>query len=163
MDLLIAELNQHSLPSLPAHQRLKARQINQGAVTEAYNAFLAARSNSNPSLSRADSTSSSSSISTKVPDPRQKDACRTLYVGNLDKHYKEDWLRAKFCEFGHILEVDIKNRESFSPFAFIQFTNIESVVKAIIANQTNKQPAVGQRNERGKLKVCLRKLPKLVN
>jgi RNA recognition motif-containing protein len=155
MDLLIAELNQHSLPSLPNHQRLKARLANQGVVNDAYNAYLISQSSNNPLLSRADSSSSTASTSAKLPDARQKDACRTLYVGNLDKHCKEDWLRLKFSEFGHILEVDTKNRESFSPFAFIQFTNIESVVKAIIANQTNKQVATGQRSERSKLKVGL--------
>ncbi|KAI6184486.1 hypothetical protein M3Y97_00601500 [Aphelenchoides bicaudatus] len=152
VDLLIAELNQHSLPSKLNNQRLKARLANQNTVTDAYNAYLATRPPNN-SLSRADSTSSSASTTTKLPDARQKEACRTLYVGNLDKHCKEDWLRSKFSEFGHILEVDIKNRESFSPFAFIQFTNIDSVVRAIISNQNSKQTTGVQRNDRSKLKL----------
>lgn len=150
MDLLLAELSQQSLSSYPG-QRLKVRIASQSAVTNAYN-NLSSRS-SFGSLAQPDSASSNPAPSHSSPDARQKDACRTLYVGNLDKYCKEDTLITVFNEFGHILEVDIKNRDSFAPFAFIQFTNIESVVTAIIQNQSNKLNTAGLRNDRGKLKV----------
>lgn len=154
MDLLLAELNQHSLPSMSG-QRLRARAASQSAINDAQNAYLSNKSTKPPnasSLSRTDSTSSNSSTS-NVPDPRQKDACRTLYVGNLDKYCKEDALRSRFCEFGHVIDVDIKNKESFSPFAFVQFNDILSVVKSIMANQNGKLDTTGLRVDRSKLKV----------
>jgi RNA recognition motif-containing protein len=155
MDLLLSELNENSLPSMSG-QRLRARAASQSAINDAHTAFLISKSSINPptssNITRADSTSSNPSF-LSAPDPRQKDACRTLYVGNLDKHCKEEILRARF-NFGHILELDIKNRDSFSPFAFIQFTDIMAVVNAITANQNNRLDISGLKSDRnGKIKV----------
>lgn len=159
MDLLIAELNQHSLPSMSG-QKIRAKAASQSVVNDVQNAYLANKSskasssNAAGSLSRTNSTSSNpSTSSTTTPDPRHKDACRTLYVGNLDKHCKEEVLRARFGEFGNIIDVDIKNKDSFAPFAFIQFADIASVVKSIVANQTTKLDITGLRSDRNKLKV----------
>lgn len=156
MELLLAELNQYSLPSMSG-QRLRVRAASQSAINDAYNAHLLNKPPPKPSPSPnisshlPDSTPSFSN----APDARQKDACRTLYVGNLDKYCKEDVLRARF-NFGHILELDIKNRDSFSPFAFIQFNDITSVVNAIAANQNNKLDISGLKVDRNsKVKVSL--------
>uniref|UniRef100_A0A915ILT6 RRM domain-containing protein n=1 Tax=Romanomermis culicivorax TaxID=13658 RepID=A0A915ILT6_ROMCU len=58
---------------------------------------------------------------------------RTLYVGNLENRATPDQLRHFFERFGDVVDVDIKNRDSPAPFAFVQFTDILSVVKAIHA------------------------------
>lgn len=70
--------------------------------------------------------------------PLHKNASRTLYVGNLERKVTDDSLKSKFGVFGYILDVDVKNRDTLSPFAFIQFTNINSVVAAIRACNPNK-------------------------
>lgn len=70
--------------------------------------------------------------------PLHKNASRTLYVGNLERNVTDDSLKTKFGLFGYILDVDVKNRDTPSPFAFIQFTNINSVVAAIRACNSNK-------------------------
>uniref|UniRef100_A0A0M3JUV6 Msx2-interacting protein (inferred by orthology to a human protein) n=1 Tax=Anisakis simplex TaxID=6269 RepID=A0A0M3JUV6_ANISI len=56
-----------------------------------------------------------------------------LYVGGLERRVSDDSLRVRFGHFGHILDIDVKNWESPSPFAFIQFADIQSVVRAINA------------------------------
>lgn len=71
-------------------------------------------------------------------DPLHKNASRTLYVGNLERKVTDERLKTKFGVFGYILDVDVKNRDTPSPFAFIQFTNINSVVSAIRACNPNK-------------------------
>lgn len=57
-------------------------------------------------------------------------ATRTLFVGNLDKDITKSDLTNRFGQFGEILEIDIKS-QSHQPYAFIQFTDISSVVKAM--------------------------------
>ncbi|KAH9409556.1 hypothetical protein TYRP_010566, partial [Tyrophagus putrescentiae] len=57
-------------------------------------------------------------------------ATRTLFVGNLDKDISKSDLTNKFNQFGEILEIDIKSTQH-TPYAFIQFTDISSVVKAM--------------------------------
>ena len=58
-------------------------------------------------------------------------ASRTLYVGGLETNPTEQSLRRRFDRFGTILEVDVKNPESPSPFAFIHFVDMDSTVKAV--------------------------------
>ncbi|OUC48050.1 hypothetical protein D917_06463, partial [Trichinella nativa] len=62
---------------------------------------------------------------------------RTLYVGNLDNRLREEDLTKHFNQFGEILDVDIKNRDTPAPFCFIQFADIVSVVNAILAMETD--------------------------
>ncbi|KAF0308176.1 Protein split ends [Amphibalanus amphitrite] len=87
---------------------------------------------------------------TKLDEYHPK-ATRTLFIGNLDKDVKQTELRKAFEKFGEIIglvwaeqtrkghqtdsgkEVDIKKQQSAAPFAFLQFTDIESVVKAMRA------------------------------
>ena len=68
-------------------------------------------------------------------------------MGGLESRIPDDSLRRRFKAFGPILDVDVKNYESPSPFAFIQFADIDSSVKAINfhANQpcANKKGKVG--------------------
>ncbi|XP_022250320.1 msx2-interacting protein-like isoform X2 [Limulus polyphemus] len=60
-------------------------------------------------------------------------ATRTLFIGNLEKDITHLDLRKHFEQFGEIIEIDIKKQgaTSTSLYAFIQFTNIASVVKAM--------------------------------
>lgn len=81
------------------------------------------------------------SSSQVVADPCSKNASRTLYLGNLLKKVTEQTLMESFSSFGHILDIEIK-RASI-PFAFIQFTNINSVVAAILSCQSNLPNSVG--------------------
>ncbi|CAB3411037.1 unnamed protein product [Caenorhabditis bovis] len=66
---------------------------------------------------------------------------RTLYVGGLETRVSDESLRRRFAKFGEILDIDVKNFESPSPFAFLQFADIDSAVRAINANSamTNKK------------------------
>lgn len=75
-----------------------------------------------------------------VADPYNKFASRTLYLGNLLKKVTEQNLMECFKSFGHILDVEIKRLGI--PFAFIQFTNINSVVSAILSCQSNRSNSV---------------------
>ncbi|KAI1727514.1 SPOC domain-containing protein [Ditylenchus destructor] len=119
---------------------LRASKIN----SQSSSALLAGKSNENPSTpSSSSGTTSVSSMgygmpSAVTPDPLHKNASRTLYVGNLERRITDQSLKTRFGCFGHILEVDVKNRDTLSPFAFIQFTNIDSVVAAIRACQMSK-------------------------
>uniref|UniRef100_A0A914GR31 Msx2-interacting protein n=1 Tax=Globodera rostochiensis TaxID=31243 RepID=A0A914GR31_GLORO len=67
------------------------------------------------------------------PDPFHKNASRTLYVKHLDNAITEEELKIRYGKFGHILDIEVKNRNTMAPYAFIQFTNIESVANAIKA------------------------------
>ncbi|VDP19755.1 unnamed protein product [Soboliphyme baturini] len=66
-------------------------------------------------------------------DQYHSKSSRTLYVGNLENRITPEELREVFERFGCVLDVDIKNRETPAPFAFIQYCDITSVVKAIHA------------------------------
>ena len=57
-------------------------------------------------------------------------ATRTLFVGNLEKDITNDQLKQHFKVFGEIIEMDIK-KQGTSTYAFIQYSDICSVVKAM--------------------------------
>jgi RNA recognition motif-containing protein len=63
-------------------------------------------------------------------DEYQSKSTRTLFIGNLEKHVTVVELRKAFEVFGEILEIDIKKQGS-SPYAFCQYADIVSVVKAV--------------------------------
>lgn len=70
-----------------------------------------------------------------------------MYVGGLESRISDDTLRRRFGKFGTILDVDVKNYESPSPFAFIQFADIESAVRAINTHSSAGLPS----NKKGKV------------
>ncbi|KFB41012.1 hypothetical protein ZHAS_00008627 [Anopheles sinensis] len=55
---------------------------------------------------------------------------RTLFVGNLEKDITGSELRKQFECFGEIIEIDIK-KQGASAYAFCQYSDIVSVVKAM--------------------------------
>ena len=57
---------------------------------------------------------------------------RTLFIGNLEKDVTASDLRKKFHQYGQILEVEIK-KQNCSTFAFCQYSDIKSVVAAMLA------------------------------
>lgn len=63
-------------------------------------------------------------------DEYQSKSTRTLFIGNLEKNITVADLRKVFEQFGEILEIDIKKQGS-SPYAFCQYADIVSVVKAV--------------------------------
>lgn len=63
-------------------------------------------------------------------DEYQPKSTRTLFIGNLEKDITVAELRKHFECFGEILEIDIKKQGS-SPYAFCQYADIVSVVKAV--------------------------------
>uniref|UniRef100_A0AAR5QA79 RRM domain-containing protein n=1 Tax=Dendroctonus ponderosae TaxID=77166 RepID=A0AAR5QA79_DENPD len=58
-------------------------------------------------------------------------ATRTLFIGNLEKDVTASDLRKHFDQFGEIIEIDIKKQGAVSSYAFCQYSDIVSVVKAI--------------------------------
>lgn len=76
-------------------------------------------------------------------------ASRTLYVGGLESRISDETLRRRFGKYGTILDVDVKNYESPSPFAFIQFADIESAVRAINTHSSVILPA----SKKGKVRL----------
>ncbi|XP_030745422.1 protein split ends-like isoform X3 [Sitophilus oryzae] len=58
-------------------------------------------------------------------------ATRTLFIGNLEKDVTASDLRKHFEQFGEIIEIDIKKQGAVSSYAFCQYADIVSVVKAI--------------------------------
>ncbi|XP_049817476.1 protein split ends isoform X3 [Aethina tumida] len=58
-------------------------------------------------------------------------ATRTLFIGNLEKDMTASDLRKIFDQFGEIIEIDIKKQGTHSSYAFCQYSDIVSVVKAI--------------------------------
>ncbi|XP_054716384.1 protein split ends-like [Uloborus diversus] len=58
-------------------------------------------------------------------------ATRTLFIGNLEKDITTNELRKHFDQFGEIIEIDIKKQGSATSYAFIQYSDIASVVKAM--------------------------------
>lgn len=57
-------------------------------------------------------------------------ATRTLFIGNLEKDVTIEDLKKHFEQFGDIIEIDIK-KQSVSTFAFCQYSDIRSVVRAM--------------------------------
>ncbi|XP_046673537.1 protein split ends isoform X3 [Homalodisca vitripennis] len=58
-------------------------------------------------------------------------ATRTLFIGNLEKDITAPELRKHFDQFGEIIEIDIKKQGSNSSYAFCQYCDIGSVVRAM--------------------------------
>ncbi|KAH0544112.1 hypothetical protein KQX54_000381 [Cotesia glomerata] len=58
-------------------------------------------------------------------------ATRTLFIGNLEKDVTQTDLRNNFEQFGEIIEIDIKKQGAVSSYAFCQYADISSVVKAM--------------------------------
>uniref|UniRef100_T1J4C3 Msx2-interacting protein n=1 Tax=Strigamia maritima TaxID=126957 RepID=T1J4C3_STRMM len=58
-------------------------------------------------------------------------ATRTLFIGNLEKDITTAELRKHFEQFGEIIEIDIKKQGAVSSYAFVQYSDIASVVKAM--------------------------------
>ncbi|RZF37011.1 hypothetical protein LSTR_LSTR004699 [Laodelphax striatellus] len=58
-------------------------------------------------------------------------ATRTLFIGNLEKDITAPQLRKHFDQFGEIIEIDIKKQGSTSSYAFCQYCDIGSVVRAM--------------------------------
>ncbi|XP_034950926.1 protein split ends isoform X2 [Chelonus insularis] len=58
-------------------------------------------------------------------------ATRTLFIGNLEKDVTASELRKHFEPFGEIIEIDIKKQGAVSSYAFCQYSDITSVVKAM--------------------------------
>lgn len=46
--------------------------------------------------------------------------CR-VYVGNLPPEVREKDLENLFYKYGHIADIDLKNRRGGPPFAFVEF------------------------------------------
>lgn len=46
--------------------------------------------------------------------------CR-VYVGNLPQDVREKDLESVFYKYGHIADIDLKNRRGGPPFAFVEF------------------------------------------
>ncbi|EJD74291.1 hypothetical protein LOAG_18374 [Loa loa] len=130
--------------------RLKIRFASHATVTEAYSTYLVTNGQActrlQECLSSQDTASTSSS---SAVDALANRASRTLYVGGLERRTTDDSLRSRFSCFGHILETEVKNWESPSPFAFIQFADIQSVVCAINAYAQSTHSSGGK----GKLKM----------
>ncbi|XP_071946169.1 uncharacterized protein [Antedon mediterranea] len=66
----------------------------------------------------------------KEMDEYHPRATRTLFIGNLDRTVSRDELAEAFQKYGDILEIEIKKPHGAQPFAFLQFSDIDSVVKA---------------------------------
>ncbi|CAJ0945797.1 unnamed protein product, partial [Mesorhabditis belari] len=166
--------------------RVKLRLANHVAVSEANNAYLMANS-AIASGTQMDISASTLTTTAELPakysshngngkeperplsagsggevDVFHNKASRTLYVGGLESKISDETLRKRFRCFGSILDVDVKNYESPSPFAFIQFSDIFSTVRAInhhanlpVANKKAKkfQPFFGRSMQTNKLWV----------
>ncbi|KAK6061313.1 hypothetical protein COOONC_01024 [Cooperia oncophora] len=131
--------------------RVRIRAANHVIVQEAYNDYLSLNS---PAGSGA-TVGSDAELPAKYASPNgnrnevdvfHPKASRTLYVGGLESRISDETLRRRFGKYGTILDVDVKNYESPSPFAFIQFADIDSAVRAINTHSSTVQPA----NKKGK-------------
>ncbi|XP_065210776.1 protein split ends isoform X2 [Planococcus citri] len=60
-------------------------------------------------------------------------ATRTLFIGNLEKDVSVNDLRNTFQKFGEIIDIDLKKQGVTSCYAFCQYCDISSVVKAMHA------------------------------
>lgn len=56
---------------------------------------------------------------------------RTLFIGNLEKDIEKDELRKHFECFGEIIDIDIKKQTTSAAYAFCQYSDIVSVVRAM--------------------------------
>ncbi|XP_061642487.1 msx2-interacting protein [Phyllopteryx taeniolatus] len=58
-------------------------------------------------------------------------ATRTLFIGNLEKTTSREQLFENFQRFGEIVDIDIKKMNGIPQYAFVQYSDIASVCKAI--------------------------------
>ncbi|XP_039251148.2 uncharacterized protein LOC120328686 isoform X2 [Styela clava] len=58
-------------------------------------------------------------------------ASRTLFVGNLDKTVGYSDIQNIFIRFGEIVAIEIKKQHNIPQYAFLQYTDILSVIRAI--------------------------------
>ncbi|XP_073993505.1 spen family transcriptional repressor split ends isoform X2 [Rhodnius prolixus] len=58
-------------------------------------------------------------------------ATRTLFIGNLEKDTTAQEIRKHFEQFGEIIDIDVKKQGTSSTYAFCQFSDISSVVRAM--------------------------------
>ncbi|TRY55709.1 hypothetical protein DNTS_010278 [Danionella cerebrum] len=58
-------------------------------------------------------------------------ATRTLFIGNLEKTSSYQQLLQLFQRFGEIVDIDIKRMNGVPQYAFVQYSDIASVCKAI--------------------------------
>jgi RNA recognition motif-containing protein len=67
-------------------------------------------------------------------DNDERDATRTLFIGNLHESTRRDHLYKEFSKFGKIEEIDIKKHKStgrqFKTFAFIRYDNMDLAINA---------------------------------
>ncbi|KAE9420809.1 hypothetical protein Angca_003979, partial [Angiostrongylus cantonensis] len=131
--------------------RVRIRAASHVVVQEAYNDYLSLNSPAGggamvTSLADLPAKYASPNCSRNEVDVFHPKASRTLYVGGLESRISDDTLRRRFGKYGLILDVDVKNYESPSPFAFIQFADIESAVRAINAHSSS----VVHANRKGK-------------
>ncbi|EYC28131.1 hypothetical protein Y032_0008g354 [Ancylostoma ceylanicum] len=131
--------------------RVRIRAASHVVVQEAYNDYLSLNSPAGsgavvgPDIDLPAKYASPNGSRNDV-DVFHPKASRTLYVGGLESRISDDTLRRRFGKFGTILDVDVKNYESPSPFAFIQFADIESAVRAINTHSSAGVPS----NKKGK-------------
>ncbi|VDP39636.1 unnamed protein product [Heligmosomoides polygyrus] len=141
MDKLV---NDSHISVLSARVRLRA--ANHVVVQEAYNDYLSLNSPAGsgatvgPDVDLPAKYASPNGNRNEV-DAFHPKASRTLYVGGLESRISDETLRRRFGKYGTILDVDVKNYESPSPFAFIQFADIESAVRAINTHSSVILPA----------------------
>jgi RNA recognition motif-containing protein len=100
-------------------------------------------SNSNTNAVNYNTSNSSAGIAKMTTSDEDLDeyslrATRTLYIGNLDRDVKHCDLREKLDKkYGDIIEIEIKKdnkkqqSNSSNSYAFIQFSDIRSVIKAM--------------------------------
>ncbi|CAD6192079.1 unnamed protein product [Caenorhabditis auriculariae] len=137
------------LPILGSRARLRLCSSNttnattSSAATPSTSGAAPAEGTSSSRLSSAATTPSTSSgvraaadaVADELPvDGFHPKSSRTMYANGLETRISESTLRQRFGKFGDILDVEVKNSESPSPYAFIQFVNIDSAVNAINAN-----------------------------
>ncbi|KRY91831.1 Uncharacterized protein T4D_4739 [Trichinella pseudospiralis] len=61
----------------------------------------------------------------------------TMYVGYLPSGLKQSELWAHFQRYGEVLSVDMKHKDTPSPFCFVQFRDAKSILVAIRGIRTN--------------------------
>ncbi|XP_052759600.1 msx2-interacting protein-like isoform X2 [Mya arenaria] len=64
-------------------------------------------------------------------DEHSPKATRTLFLGNLEKDITTEELKERLEKYGEILDVDVKRQGAITAYAFIQFSDISSVVKSL--------------------------------
>ncbi|KIH67436.1 hypothetical protein ANCDUO_02235 [Ancylostoma duodenale] len=126
--------------------RVRIRAASHVVVQEAYNDYLSLNSPAGSGTVVGPDIDLPAKYASPNGSRNDVDASRTLYVGGLESRISDDTLRRRFGKFGTILDVDVKNYESPSPFAFIQFADIESAVRAINTHSSAGVPS----NKKGK-------------